>query len=120
MWSKGKKRQLPGILSGMLVILILMSGCSGSWEREEAEKGLREEIIALLPEGEAIDEVQIIEREKTRDLVRYQVYCRWDSHDGEAAYEKCYQVTCCRRNGRWVYDTRTGIRLLEERTTGVQ
>lgn len=120
MWDKRRKRQLRTALFCMLLTVMLTNGCGGAWGREDEEEGLREEMVALLPEGDTIDEIQIIEREKTRDAVRYQVYCRWNREDGKTACEKCYQVTCCRKNGKWVYDTRTGIRLLEERTVGVR
>lgn len=120
MRNKRRKWRLRRVFFCLLLLtVILMSGCSGPWGKEEEKKGLQEEIIAVVPQGESADEVRVIERERTRETIRYQVYCRWNKEDGETALEKCYQVTCCRRNGKWAYDLRTGIQLLEERTVGL-
>lgn len=101
MKDKRRKWQLRRAIFPALLLMMLMNGCGGVRGREDVGEERREEIIAVLPDGESADEIQIIERERTRDAVRYQVFCRWDKKDEGTAREKCYQVTCCRRNGKW-------------------
>lgn len=121
MRNKRRKWQLRTVIFSTIIVMeVIAAGCNGIWNKGEKKEELREEIIALLPEEEAMDELQIIEREKTRTAILYQVYCRRSSGDGKTAFEKRYLVTCFRKNGEWIYDAKRGVRLMEERTLEIR
>lgn len=109
-----KKRELCGILF-FVMITFLTAGCGGGSEEEELTSKVRGEVAAVLPGGETLEGIRVVEKERTRESIRYHVYCRINADGKGRVCEKCYLVVYRRVEGEWVCDGNRDVRLVEER-----
>ena len=107
-----RKGELCGIVVGIMMFFLTV-GCGR--EPEELETEIFGKIGAVLPEGEALEELRLKERERTRETVRYHVYCRVCNDADGTSCEKCYLVTFRRVGGKWICDGEKDVQFMEER-----
>lgn len=98
-------------------ILLMMAGCGRKSEAAALEEDVGGQVAGALPKGESIEETRILEKEKTKEAIRYQVYVRVDIGKTGEIREKCYLVTYRRQNGKWVCDEQK-VQLVEDKVVG--